>query len=241
LKGSNGRLLSPKKSLYCFFEPQEYLPTHSYSPLLQRVTRVGTHAVSKGSKTTLWDRLSTHRGGNAGAGSHRSSIFRLHVGAALARRDPRLHIDTWSVGSVGTAEARRAELETEREVSRYIGETRILCLDIPDEAGPYSDRAFLERNAIGLLSRYNVLQGKANPEWLGTYSANVSIALSGLWNLNHLFLRPHTSFTSVLSRYVRSTLGKSPSPSQSIAPSNWYHQQNATDSPQLMLALDAPD
>jgi hypothetical protein len=159
LKDTSGKLEWPKRGLYFFFEPHELLTTHSYSPLSQRITRVGTHAVSKGSRTTLWDRLGTHRGGNHGAGSHRSSIFRLHVGAALARKDPSLRVDTWGIGSVGTVQARQAELHTEREVSNYIGETRLLWLDVRDEAGPYSDRAFLERNAIGLLSRQIVLQG----------------------------------------------------------------------------------
>lgn len=86
LGSSSGRMAWPKRGVYFFLEPQEFLRTRRFSPLLQRVVRIGTHAVSKGSKTTLWDQLSTHRGGISGTGSHRSSIFRLHVGAALALR-----------------------------------------------------------------------------------------------------------------------------------------------------------
>ncbi|MBC7084042.1 MAG: hypothetical protein H5T95_11245 [Firmicutes bacterium] len=73
----------PLQGVYFFFEPGE-MREDGRTP---RVVRVGTHAVSEGSKTTLWQRLSRHkgheRGKYAGGGNHRGSVFRLHVGAAL--------------------------------------------------------------------------------------------------------------------------------------------------------------
>ena len=49
----------PRRGVYFFFEPGEERTT-SGSGL--RVVRAGTHALKPGSKGTLWNRLSTHRG-----------------------------------------------------------------------------------------------------------------------------------------------------------------------------------
>lgn len=240
LKDCTGKLVWPKRGLYFFLEPDEILATRKYRPLIQRVTRVGTHAVSKEAKSTLWNRLSTHRGGSDGTGSHRSSIFRLHVGAALARRYPSLQLPSWGVGSVASQEVRRSEAVVEQEVSRILGQTRVLWLDIPDDAGPHSDRSYLERNAIGVLSRYGVLHPSASAEWLGTSSNNINIAISGLWNLDHLYTDPHPQFIEVLSTYVAGAIGEGPTPSKSIAPSSWYSINKVTDSAQMNLAFDGP-
>ena len=80
--GAEGRGWPPQ-GVYFFFEPGE-MREDGRTP---RVVRVGTHAVSEGSKTTLWQRLSQHKGYEqgryAGGGNHRGSVFRFHVGAAL--------------------------------------------------------------------------------------------------------------------------------------------------------------
>jgi hypothetical protein len=238
LRECNGKLAWPKRGLYFFLEPEEKLSSRMYFPLEQRVTRVGTHAVSKEAKSTLWSRLSTHRGGSDGMGSHRSSIFRLHVGAALAGRNPELRSQSWGLGSVATEDVRRSEAAVEREVSQFLGETRVLWLDIPDDASPRSDRAYLERNAIGLLSRYGVLRGEASDAWLGRFSSNINIALSGLWNLNHLYSEPNCHFIEVLTAYVEASIGKRPTPTGSIAPASWYSAKVQTDSDQLKFAFD---
>jgi len=237
---STGRLNWPKRGVYFLIEPDEFLATRRYSPLLNRIGRIGTHAVSRGSKTTLWDRLSTHRGITSGGGSHRSSIFRLHVGAALAAKHPARAVATWGLGQVAPEGAHAAEIELEREVSRFMSQLRVLWLDVPDEPSPQSDRAFLERNAIGLLSRYNVAFEKWSSKWLGYHSENLDIASSGLWNLNHLYLRPHADFMRVFDFYVGLTLGENPAPSASIAPASWYGEKRRIDSGQLALNLDGP-
>ena len=76
----------PRRGVYFFFEPGE-LREDGRTP---RVVRVGTHAVSAGSRTTLWTRLRDHRGHvigrHVGGGNHRASIFRRHVGSALLGR-----------------------------------------------------------------------------------------------------------------------------------------------------------
>jgi hypothetical protein len=79
----------PSHGVYFFFEDGE-IRADGRTP---RVVRVGTHALTKQSRTTLWDRLRQHRGTlagqHSGGGNHRGSIFRLHVGTAL------LNSQTW--------------------------------------------------------------------------------------------------------------------------------------------------
>ena len=90
----SGRLLWPRRGVYFFFEPGE---KRSESGAGDRVVRVGTHALSAGSATSLWNRLSQHRGSaRSGGGNHRGSIFRLLVGEALIQRES---LD--GLGSVG--------------------------------------------------------------------------------------------------------------------------------------------
>src|SRR5262245_12149686 len=79
LRSCTGKMRWPRRGVYFFFEPGEYRSTEES---VERVVRVGTHAVGEGSASTLWSRLHTHRGSLAGGGYHRGSIFRLHVGAA---------------------------------------------------------------------------------------------------------------------------------------------------------------
>src|SRR5690606_956782 len=77
LADCHGRMDWPRQGVYFFFEPGEM---REYGTEM-RVVRVGTHAVSLGSRTTLWKRLRQHRGtlggASAGSGNHRGSIFRL--------------------------------------------------------------------------------------------------------------------------------------------------------------------
>jgi hypothetical protein len=212
----SGRLRWPERGIYFVTEPVA-------EGRRWMITRVGTHAVSLGSRTTLWDRISTHRGPSRGGGSHRSSIFRAHVGRALLRRDRAPRVPTWGVGQSAPATVRMHEADLERRVSQTIGEMRLLWLDVPDAAGPRSDRAYLERNIIGILSRSNYLSITATPGllWLGHDSAEWRITASGLWNLDHLFYRPDPGFLDVLEAYVDAACrGVSPSEC-SRAPQGW--------------------
>src|SRR4051794_27245281 len=71
----SGRSGFPMRGVYFFREPGEF---RAASPSSLRVVRVGTHAVSANSKSTLWKRLRAHLGTRSGGGNHRGSIFRLH-------------------------------------------------------------------------------------------------------------------------------------------------------------------
>lgn len=178
---------------------------------LPRIVRVGTHAVSQGSKTTLWHRLSTHRGTTLGAGSHRSSIFRLHVGRAWTRcAETEIWPESWGQGQTAPLEVRQGEERLEQQVSKLIGAMSVIWLDVGDEPGPESERAYLERNAIGLISRLGLLRSAIEPDWLGHFSADWRIAVSGLWNLNHVFRRPDPDFIDRLTIAVERTIGHRP-------------------------------
>ncbi len=222
----------PQSGVYLFFEPGEYRSIAG----IPRVVRVGTHGVSRGSKATLWNRLRTHRGAGDGTGNHRGSIFRLHVGAALAARDHTLAIPTWGRGQRADAEVRKEEEHLERAVSQYIGTMSILWLAIEDDPGPASDRAYIERNLIGLLV------GKTGPvdlpsaEWLGRFSPNKRIRSSGLWNLDFLDYSYSSKFLEVLDQYVLITIGKKSRASRPIAPQDWHaNERQGVSRDQLML------
>lgn len=202
---TNGRLPWPSRGVYFILEAGRGIR----GGRMPKVIRVGTHAVSKGSKTSLWNRLSTHRGTAGGSGSHRSSIFRLHVGRAWARHTVSSEWPvTWAQGQTASRGVRDAEQELEREVSKIIGAMRVIWLDIADDAGPTSERAYLERNAIGVLSRIGLLDAVGSPAWLGRRSADWRIATSGLWNLNHVFVKPDAMFIARLMDAVERTIGR---------------------------------
>lgn len=184
----SGKTPFPVRGVYFFRESGE---NRSSNPSVARIVRVGTHAVSAASKSTLWGRLKTHLGTRVGGGNHRGSIFRLHVGAALLARD-RVSLPTWGVGSSAppavreNPTARAAEAAWERKVSEYIGAMMVLWVDVPDEPGPNSKRALIERNAIALLSNHLAPIESASMGWLGHHSPRHNIRRSSLWNLNHV-------------------------------------------------------
>jgi len=192
----------PSQGVYFFFEAGE---AREFGE--PRIVRVGTHAVSSGSKTTLWNRLSMHRGVlSSGGGNHRGSIFRRHVGAALINRDglESAGAQTWGVGSSAKREVHDAERDIEGRVSAYIGSMPLLWVGVADEAGRTSDRKLIESHAIALLSnRGRDPVDAASAGWLGRYSRPPAISQSGLWNIQHVDETYDASFLDVLDRHVR--------------------------------------
>jgi hypothetical protein len=193
----------PERGVYFLFEPGE---VRTNRPTIDRVVRVGTHALKENSRTTLWKRLSQHRGTTrSGGGNHRGSIFRLLVGEALMRRDQSLHIRSWGSGSTASRETRHGEREHEARVSDYLGDFALLCLPISDTPGPTSLRGLIERNCIALLSNY-VEPGPDLPQerWLGHFSGRDRVRRSGLWNNNHVDERYNPSFLKLFGELVTS-------------------------------------
>jgi len=182
LTDCSGRLNWPERGVYFFFEPGE---AHGS---LGRVVRVGTHALTSNSRTTLWKRLSQHRGTRSPlGGNHRGSIFRLLVGEALIQRDPDPTVVSWGTTRPLKDAEKVAEKQHEARVSRYLGAASLLVLSINDQPGPDSLRGHIERNSIALLSNFRTDTGiGASNGWLGQYSGREKVRRSGLWNQRHV-------------------------------------------------------
>lgn len=209
----------PKRGIYFFFEPNEQRMS---SPFEYRVTRIGTHSVSLGSKSTLWNRLRTHRGGRDGIGNHRGSIFRLHVGDALLRKSQLEPLfPTWGSGQSAAREVRASEIEIELAVSEVIGDMPVLWLEVGDGASADSDRAYLERNLIALISGHTGPIDLPSNQWLGRWSSRDAIRTSGLWNVNHVRETYESEALDVLECYVEIAEGIQSSTGSSLAPRGW--------------------
>lgn len=119
----------------------------------------------------------------------------------------------WGIGGdAGTAARRLAttggavkedEADLERRVSRHIGAMPLLWLAIDDPPGPESQRDFIERNAIALLS--HAAAPAADPpsgRWLRTFSDHEPVRRSGLWNNHHVEESYDPAFLDAMERLV---------------------------------------
>ena len=190
LADCDGRQDWPERGVYFFFEMGEMRSDSGSGP---RVVRVGTHAITGGSRTSLWGRLSQHRGAakNAG-GNHRASIFRFLIGAALQGGIDTPVVSSWghkrdfgqAARTLGepVEELRAKERRLEAAVSMYIGAMPFLWIDVPDPPGPGSRRNTIERGTIALLSNWNKpALDPPSSGWLGLSSDRDRIRGSGLW------------------------------------------------------------
>jgi len=197
----------PDRGVYFFFADAE-MRASTDQP---RLTRIGTHAVSAGSGTSLWNRLRTHRGTKSGTyqggGNHRGSVFRKRVGEAMIERhnfhDEYPH---WGNGSTAGRARRLNELELERRVSEYIRDLPLLWVRVDDEPDPESDRGYIERNTIALVSNYTkeTVDSRAGG-WLGNESKSEKICQSGLWNVDHVDEQYDPAFLDRLESAVEQT------------------------------------
>lgn len=214
LRECTGRLRWPSRGVYFFFEPGEH---RTQSGTAERVVRVGTHALSATSRTSLWNRLSQHSGSRtSGSGNHRGSIFRLLVGEASKARVGASDPKTWGIGShpgvaadrlgLTASDVRAGERELEISVSQYIGNLPFLFVAAEDDAGPSSIRGAIERNSIALLSNYHrEIIDAALPAWLGRYSGRERVRESGLWNNNYVDEAYDPTYLEILERAVSTT------------------------------------
>lgn len=200
----------PERGVYFFLEPTEHRDD-SGSGL--RVVRVGTHAVSTGAKSTLGQRLRSHRGTVAGGGNHRQSIFRSLVGGALLARESEVKCPSWGVKNdirktsetlgIDTKTLKFSEAPIERAVSQYLSTLPLLWLEVDDKPGPASLRSYLERNSIALLS--NVQSPKIDTpstRWLGRHSNRSAVRESGLWNQQHTMEEYDPGFLDVFEKLI---------------------------------------
>ncbi len=220
LRDCSGRQAWPKSGVYFLYEPGEFRGGDSTK---NRVVRVGTHMVSRGSKATLWNRLRTHRGNINGKGNHRASVFRRHIGEAIIHQGGgKPGIPSWGHGQSAPPEILSREAELERQVSEHIRKMSVVWLEVPDSPGPGSDRAFLERNAVALLSKHGRKMDPPSMGWLGRYSPTAAIKKTGLWNVDFAFYSYDHRFLDVFAAYVDITTSNHPRPKRSLAPRDWY-------------------
>lgn len=201
LADCSGRMDWPRRGVYFFREEGETRSDSGHGP---RIARVGTHALKSGSGTSLWNRLSQHKGqASTGGGNHRGSIFRLIVGAAIARRRG-YTCSTWGRGNTASSEVRKSEIVLEQQVTEYIGRMPFLWVAVDDAPGPESLRGTIERNAIGLLSNHGKsLLDPPSKDWLGHDSDRDRVRSSGLWNQNHVDEAYDPQFLDTLDQLVR--------------------------------------
>ena len=197
LSKCDGKMSWPKQGVYFFREAGERCKETGDGP---RIVRVGTHALKAGSKTTLWNRLSQHRGAAShGGGNHRGSIFRLLIGAAMIKKHGYEGYPKWGKGSNAPKSVKEREHPLEQKVSAVIGIMPFLWLAVDDA----SLRGCIERNAIALLSNY---KGEPidppSPQWLGRCSDRERVRLSGLWNNNHVDSDYDPAFLDTLERQI---------------------------------------
>lgn len=213
LKNCTGYMDWPDRGVYFFFEPGETRASTDRA----RVTRVGTHAVSEGSSTSLWDRLKQHYGTGSGSsnhphgGAHRGSVYRKRVGEAIIEKHE-LQDDypdwdkRWSSINRERSVVRDEEYILERRVSTYIREQPFLWVNLDDKPSADSNRATLEQNAIALLSNFGKRPiDQRGDEWLGRYSQSREIRESGLWNVNHVEENYEEEFLELLEQALNNT------------------------------------
>ena len=198
----HGRMDWPQRGVYFFKEDGE---TRTHSGFGPRIVRVGTHALTASSQTTLWKRLSQHKGQTtSGGGNHRGSIFRLLVGSTLVKQ-PDWVCPTWGAGNNAPKDIRESEEQVEREVSRIIRAMPFLWLAVDDLPGAESIRGYIERNSIALLSNYDKSPlDPSSRNWRGSTCdrGKASVRDSHLWNQNHVDETYDPAFLNTLEGLV---------------------------------------
>jgi hypothetical protein len=210
LEPCHGRMMWPKRGVYFFFEPGQFCSDETNR---LRVVRVGTHGLKAGSRSTLWNRLSQHRGTGSGGGNHRGSIFRLLVGESIMRCGLFEEAVSWGISSDASkaanlvSQSRKQVLDCEYAlelaVSRHIRSMPFLWIRIDDEPGPRSYRGYIERNCIALLSNFSKApRHEPSSAWLGLKCGRERVCASGLWNNNHIDANYDPEFLPHLERFV---------------------------------------
>lgn len=165
----------------------------------------GKRVVRGGKCVSYSDRISRKHKGPA-ADTLRGSVFRRWVHNAMYRKYRRKRFADWPDIEEETSLQRMIDAlsaDQKRRLGRLTSEhmwpMRLLFLPISNE----SDRRYIEKNAITLLSEY-----RKNPidppsrRWLGRHSCSERIRCSGLWNSDHVSNGYDPEFLDRLEEYV---------------------------------------
>ena len=192
-----------KRGVYFFFEPNQ----NRNSGNERRVVHIGTHAISKGSKKTIWNRLAQIQGTkNPYGGKHRSAVLRKYIGEALINRNPSFVFEHWGKGESASPDIVLSEQEHEARVSDYIGEMTLLFVSVLDEPSSRSLRNYIKQNSLALLSNYlESTPDQPSKDWLGHHSSRDKVRLSGLWNNRHVDKSYDPDFLNVFEDMIKQT------------------------------------
>jgi hypothetical protein len=186
----------PRRGVVWFFEKGEQRAESGPGP---RVVRVATHALKPELNSSLWERLSQD-----GAGRHSLSPFRTLIGLGLRDLLGNTEPTGWgreraSAAAAAAEKPDRHEAALEAAVSLYIGQMPFLFLAVDDEPGPRSERAFIEKNSIALLSNYaRPPLDSPSAGWLGRRTGKDKVKQSGLWNTQHVDAAYDPSFMDTM-------------------------------------------
>jgi hypothetical protein len=173
----------PKQGVYFLFEPTEFLRTN---PPLNRIVHIGTQGTTVHTQKTLWSKISQHRGMlETGAGNHRMSSVRMHIGMALIKKNG-YSVPTWIDRDKSIAlEVREAESFLEKEVSAYIQNMSVIWLPLEDTPNRplTTERIFMETNFLSLLCNYDFIDyHPPSEDWLGIHCLKNRVAGTGVWS-----------------------------------------------------------
>ena len=135
--------------------------------------------------------------------------------------DSGFNLPSWHNDSV-SAQRRLEERSLEKMVTHRIGDMRLLWLSINDISSKRSDRAYIERNSIALLSNVENTAGIPSKVWLGNNSSYPEIRKSGLWNVHHVGMPYDSGFIDVFRNYVLIASKEGDPGCRSIAPNDWH-------------------
>jgi hypothetical protein len=196
----------PRRGVVWFYERGEERAQSGQGP---RIVRVATHALKAGLTSSLWDRLAADR-----TPAHRGSQFRGLIGLALCEKLGAAAPTTWGRGTTLEAAAREAKLDLaaaekqeapiEAAVGMFVGQMPFVFLSVDDEAGPHSQRAFIEKNSIALLSNFaRTSVDEASSAWLGRQCPREKVRQSGLWHTQHVDEAYDPSFLETMKSCIQ--------------------------------------
>jgi hypothetical protein len=184
----------PRRGVVWFYEKGE---SRAESGPGGRIVRVGTHALKPELNSRLWEKLAQD-----GTGSHRQSLFRTLVGLSLRDLTGKQEPQGWGRDKAAGQDSEppdRSEQALEAAVSLYIAQMPFVFLAVDDEPGPRSERAFIERNSIALLSNYaRPPLDSPSAAWLGRRCGREKVRQSGLWNTAHVDAAYDPSFMETM-------------------------------------------
>lgn len=136
----------------------------------------------------------------------RGSVFRRWVHNALFLKHRETEFADWPDISQENIAGMLEVLSLDRQqrlaraTSKHMWPMELLFVPI----GRETSRRYIERNAIALLSEYDVDDPFDPPSrrWLGRHSRSDRVSNSGLWNSNHVADEYDPDFLNRLARYV---------------------------------------